>query len=230
MAGNPVTQNYVATGIATAGTSGAALAGPGVAGLLSATSVTIVGAVAALVAIAIIKIFHFGADPNNVPAAKVEQTFELAADYINDLYKAHYINQATAISLANAMISALGNAELQVPQAVKDSKPFKQGVTHGTAVISAEINKMRQEPDSPLVTWDANAAMNVYHTSGPNVSFYSQPGFYPEARQNSMQIVDGIVAQIDKQNSYTVAGVSVSKSKGNLALLAAAGIVAWEVI
>ena len=223
MAGSPEDTQIVQQGIA----GGGATIAPFV---VSSVWVPVVGAITALVALAVTKLFHFGPDPNNVPAAKVEQTFELAADYINDLYKANYINQATAISLANAMISALGNAELQVSQAIKDSKPFKQGVTHGTAVISAEINLMRQEPDSPLVSWDASKAMDVYHITGPNVNFYNKPGWYPEARQNSMQIVDGIVAQIDKQNSYNVAGVSISKSKVNLGLLAAAGIVAWEVI
>ena len=232
MAGNPENTQIVQQGI---GGGGATIA-PFV---VSSVWVPVVGAIAALVALAITKLFSFGPDPNNVPAAQIEQTFEYAADLIDlGLFQGNFIDKATAIQYLNAMITALNSSELQAPQEAKDSKPFKDGVAHGTMVINTYVIKtIQQMPDSQLVTWDATAAnarlqaiMSGQIPSKGNLSEIGPGHWYPVSAQQGLAIVQGIIATIDKQNSYTVAGVSVSKSKANLGLLAVAGIVAWEVI
>ena len=243
MAGSPVNTQIAGTGIATAGTVAAPF-------LVSAAMVPVVGAIAALVALAVTKLFSFGPDPNNVPASQIEETFEYASDLINlGLFQGNYIDKSTAIAYLNAMATALNSSELQAPQAVKDSKPFKNGVTDGTMHINKTIARINSMPDSPLVAWNAtaanarlqalmsgsissaseNAAEGIPYGAG-DLQMIGPHHWYPVSAQQGLSIVQGIIAQIEKQNTYNVGGLSVSKKTADYGLLAAGALVLWEVI
>jgi len=245
MAGSPVNTQIAGTGIATAGTVAAPF-------LVSAAMVPVVGAIAALVALAVIKLFSFGPDPNNVPASQIEQTFEYAADLINvGLYQGDYISQQDAIQYCQAMIQAAQSSELQAPQAVKDSKPFKDGSAHAAMVINTyTITGIKRIQPSALAPWNAAAANQrlmdimsgkVDTSRQGNMNEIGPHHWYPTSVQQGLSIVQGIIAQIDKQNTYNiggtaspngvvVGGLSVSKKTADYGLLAAGALILWEVI
>lgn len=179
-------------------------------------------------------LFGFGgANPDQVPATIIEQSFEIASDTILNLYKNSWIDKATALVLQQSLIQALPQAMQASPIYARDPGPFNNGITHGTQVMGAETNAIQSIPDSPVKTWNlqqAQADVQAFINSSYFSTWSVKHGGHAQVISGATQLMNTILTALDKQYTYSVAGVSISKNKANIALLAAAGIVAWEVI
>ncbi len=122
-------------------------------------SVPLVGEIAAAVVavVMIAKLIFKGADPNQVPAAKIEQVYECASNCMGALYAAGLISQATCLSLIGALITGAAQAEDNAPQYAKDPRPFRNGITNATSVLNAAISGVKGMAPIPLKTLTASA-------------------------------------------------------------------------
>jgi hypothetical protein len=105
----------------------------------------------------IAKLIFKGADPNQVPAAKIEQVYECASNCMGALYAAGLISQATCLSLIGALITGAAQAEDNAPQYAKDPRPFRNGITNATSVLNAAISGVKGMAPIPLKTLTASA-------------------------------------------------------------------------
>jgi hypothetical protein len=191
-------------GIATIGGS---LAGAEVAthgGLLGITSATtaatVVGAVISGIVLAASLIFH-GADPNQVPAAKIEQTYEAIADWIQRLFEAGAIDKQTALALFNSLIQGAQQAEYSNPIAQRDPRPFKNGAAHAQMVINKyNVPKVQGAADvTPhgLSSTLANQIVSQWMTQ----TRIGSGGWYPDSVSNAKAVFDVMVNTLI-QNGY----------------------------
>lgn len=123
-----------------------------------------------------------GADPNQVPAAQIEQVFEAAAD--NGLYlaRAGYLSISEAQTFMQKLIQA---GDLYYQQAVSsnaqyrnDPRPFTNGQANMTKVITNEItgeNALAGVTPIPVIPWDAVAGPALFIQDGAP-GWYSAPG------------------------------------------------------
>ena len=146
------------SGVLLAHAGGLAAAGGLFAGTAAsiAASATLIGA-AVVAVIMIAKLIFKGADPNQVPAAKIEQVYECASNCMGALYAAGLISQATCLSLIGALITGAAQAEDNAPQYAKDPRPFRNGITNATSVLNAAISGVKGMAPIPLKTLTASA-------------------------------------------------------------------------
>ncbi len=196
-----------------AGTAATAYAGSSafVGGALTAGSATIVGAIVAVAVLIILKLFK-GADPRQVPAAKIEQMFEAAAD---NLY-ALWANGMITRNEANAGMDWLSQAGTQFftqhPNLFDgnfSSGPGSRGVRNMQQVIQAE--KVPATPVKIKVEKDVALA----HTFYPNLPI--GPGhWYKEGVQMGQQLADEYVDALPKNFGTAAALDKVTTALGDV--------------
>jgi hypothetical protein len=166
--------------LSTAGTLGTVAA----AGALTAG----VGAIVAIVA----SLFH-GADPNQVPASKIEQIFEGAADNMYALVKAGILSKSEGAQGIQSFTQAAIAYEQQTASQLRDPRPFQNAINNITKVNQAELQVLMQLPDSnPSGPINFTAAKAAYYTK-PNM-----PGWYPDAIQGAIQATDEYLKSIPR--------------------------------
>jgi hypothetical protein len=179
-------------GLAGAGASIAAAAGlSGVSAVLGVIGP--IGAVAAIV-IKICSLIFKGADPNQVPASKIEQVYECYADILNQLYDAGLISQNAAISCMQAAIQGAAQAEDNAPQYASDSKPFEKGIINATNVINAEIKLASSKAPVPLVKLTLAAAQAIYIGAYPTGTGQWYPGSVNLAYQLAQSTINSLIS------------------------------------
>jgi hypothetical protein len=181
--------------------AGAEAAHAGLLGTLSAGSAaTIVGAAIGGIVLAASLIFH-GADPNQVPAAKIEQTYEAIADWIQRLFEAGAIDKQTALALFNSLIQGAQQAEYSNPIAQRDPRPFKNGADHAQMVINKyNVSKVQGAADvTPhgLSLTLANQIVSQWMTQ----TRIGSGGWYPDSVSNAKAVFDVMVNTLI-QNGY----------------------------
>ena len=160
----------------------AALAGP-------------IGITVGIVLTILSRVFH-GADPNQVPAAQIEQVFEAAADNVYALQKAGYLVFAESSAGMQKLISA-GNLYYQQavqsnPQYAQDRRPFVNGQANMTKVINAEIQAASLLPPAGLLPFDQTAAHALYVQDGA--------GWYSASVDAAVGLTDGFMLALRQAN------------------------------
>lgn len=172
-----------------AGLSSTGLAATG--SILTATDTTLLGlsgatlGISAVIAgvVAVVLSLFKGANPLQVPAAKIEQAFEAAADNLFALVvKASMITPAQAVAAMHLLINAADNQEIQANLGVAAQK----AITNLTTVINNEIAAV---PGVHATT----RTINVVQAH----SFYVQPntaGWYPDSITAAAKMTDQLLA------------------------------------
>lgn len=187
--GRTVESGVVAgAGLATAASAGTLGFASVAAGL---TTVSLIGAVA-LAVFELCKLIFRGADPNQVPAAKIEQVYEVFSLGLQNLYKDGLISQNMCVSCMQSAISGAQQAELNAPQYARDARPFNNGITNATNVINADIRTTQTLPPVPLKPLSLAAARAAYGS-------FPSPGWYPGSVQYGFQLLDSAVSNMIQQ-------------------------------
>jgi hypothetical protein len=147
-------------------------------------------------ALEILSVCFKGADPNQVPAAQIEQVFEAGADNLLALAKAGYLTAAEAQLGMQRLIQA---GQLYYQQAVssnrqyaQDPKPFVNGQKNMTSVINAEMVPLATLAPQAVKPWNAAAAHPLYIQDGAK-GWYSGPGQSIDA---ATSLTDGFMAAL----------------------------------
>jgi hypothetical protein len=153
-----------------------------------------------LVSLATLGMFG-GANPNQVPAASLEQSFEAAADNLNRLAKNGYITPAQAVqgmqALENSANSTLGG------QAGKLGTPAAKAIANADKVIG-NIIQADQGMAAPTSLKPENLSAESKLFIQPGTS-----GWYAPALTNSMQLTDQVLQQ-SQQPAATQGNVPLS--------------------
>lgn len=189
--------------------SGAA-AGATAAGIaaVSGTSIAAAGATAAPLTLgisaavaglaALVSTFFKGANPLQVPAAKVEQTFELACDNLWTFYKLGMLSKDAALQGMRDMLTAgqqsLQALILQFPGSQADiTKAVNKGQVNMAKTINAEMAGFSvYTPPVSNVPLDFSTAQSQF-TGGP--------GWYPESLAASLQLTQQWVSNLTPLDS-----------------------------
>ena len=172
-----------------------------------ASAATIVGLVATPVLILIGKIFH-GADPRQVPASQVEQSFEAAS---NNLC---YVGQAGMISrdeaLAGMRLFLQKGDQFYAEQGKALGAAGEKGKANMHKVIEAEISAAsRAIQPTRTRALDLAAASALYEKPG-------KAGWYKESLEAAARLADAYLAELPKAPAEKVAS-AVSKTASLLA-------------
>jgi|GEM_PF-5494337 len=186
-------------GLAAAGTSIAIAAEGGTAAASGAlvgvsAAIPIAGAVVAGLALLAGLIFH-GADPRQVPASKIEQSFEAAADKLHEMMLAGMISVAQAVAGQQACIAAVRAMMDQYHSQLGD-KIYSGTIANVTKVINDQIAQtqahaalpgvpttLQVQPSSVILEIDPNSASKYYPQDGT-------AGWYPESVQSGDTLVN----------------------------------------
>ena len=177
-----------AAGVATAASTGALGFGSLAAGL---STVGLIGG-AVLAVYELCRLIFKGADPNQIPASKIEQVYECFAESMQMLYQHGLISQNTAVSMMNAAIQGAQQAELNAPAYAKDSRPFNNGIQNATRSIGGLIQQTQTIQPIPLVPLTLAAARAIYMGA-----FDITPGkWYAASVQQAYSINDTAVSNL----------------------------------
>ena len=153
-------------------------------------------AAAAAAVLEVISICFKGADPNQVPAAQIEQVFEASALDMQYLATAGYLTKAEATAGMEKLIQAgdayYAQAVTNNPQYARDQRPFKNGQANMTKSIREFEGTVANLPEVTLLPWDQNSASSLYIQEGAR-GWYSQPGQSIEAATN---LTNGFMAAL----------------------------------
>lgn len=161
--GAQIAKTSLGTTSAVSGVVAAASSGALGFGTLAASlsTVGLIGA-AVLAVYELCRLIFKGADPNQIPASKIEQVYECFSEAMQMLYQHGLIAQNTAISMMNAAIQGAQQAELNAPAYAKDSRPFNNGVTNATNSINGLIKQTQTIQPIPLLSLTLEGARAIY--------------------------------------------------------------------
>jgi hypothetical protein len=178
------------------GTTGGATA------ILGSTGAATLGITAAIAGIIVIMSqFLKGADPLQVPAAKLEQVFEAAADNLYSLAKAGFISKAEAVTGIQAFIQAAVQFEQQYAQQTGHPAPFGAAIKNVTSVNNAEIQAVVGLPDIAIITGPINftAAKAAYYTTVlRNTGQVGAGHWYPESIDAAEKVTAEYLQSLDR--------------------------------
>lgn len=141
--------------------------------------------------------FFHGADPRQIPAAKIEQAFELAADNLYWLAGANknlseaIISKQEAVDGINLLTQAAIQYEQQASQQYQPASPgqygalpFSKAIANVQAVNGAEAQAVAGLPDLPLKAGPINFTEAQQYFYSREVS----AGWYPESIAGAEQL------------------------------------------
>ncbi|MGH9770298.1 MAG: hypothetical protein ACRD4Q_01130 [Candidatus Acidiferrales bacterium] len=213
--------------------TGASIAAAG--GLTLATGLATFG-IGAAIAVLIMSFFH-GANPNQIPAAQIEQIFEIAADNLYALAQNGIITIQQAIQGMQALITS--GQQLEAQYQARIGNPAVRGSQNLTKVINAEIAGAQALPTIPLV---ANATL-----AGARAFYYVKAGasgWYAGSITQGTSLTDQLVTQMIAQNETpsdpinaavsaltgSALGSGSTSPLTHLLLLAALAFAVWKVL
>jgi hypothetical protein len=134
-----------------------------------------------------------GADPRQVPASKIEQVFEAAADKINAAKGAGMITRDQASALMDQFIQMGDQVYQQNPTlGLNTGSPGGKGIANMTSVIQAEKNSSKMQlPDNVTIEINPDAAKGYYPTTGTS-------GWYSESISAADQVASQALAALPK--------------------------------
>ncbi|HEV2498630.1 MAG TPA: hypothetical protein VGY31_03505 [Terriglobia bacterium] len=205
LAGSGVSLAASGVGIADAAGSTIGASSIGIAGLTVTTGLATLGIGAGL-AVLIMELFK-GANPLQVPAAKAEQIYEVAADNMLSLEKAGIITEAQSVAGMQALITAGQQEEASLQSQI--GTPAVKGSTNLTNVIQAEI--VDAEGVSPLP-----ALLTGVTLQEAEAHYYINPsnenGWYPQSVTDADAVTDQLATQFIAQNQTTITAASAASA------------------
>lgn len=184
----------------------AALAHAGSAALLGTTaaSVPVIGGIVAGVALIAALIFK-GADPRQVPASKIEQVFQGAADKLYRAVQAGMITVDQAVAGMEMFIDMGKEIYSQNPSlGAATNSPGGKGIANMVKVIEAEEAAARQLHGTAIkAEIDPNAVKNFYPTQGTS-------GWYSESLAAADQVAGDYLAGLPRNFATPVKAVQAA--------------------
>jgi hypothetical protein len=147
-----------------------------------------------LTTLGIVGLIFKGADPNQVPAAQVEQAFEAAGDDFLALLKAKYITTSEALTAIQACLAAgiqyFNNMLATDPVAKADPRPFKNGLANmRDKSFPPEVAEAKTINVVQAIPWDPAAAAKLYLQPGLK-------GWYSDSLAAGIRLVENYMAAI----------------------------------
>ena len=197
----------------------AAAGGKGVIGVLS--SIGPWAALAIPVFILLSKIFK-GADPRQVPAARIEQVFEAASIHVQRLTEVGMISKPEAAGLFDALLQK-GNEYYDDPSVVLGVAEVK-GWANMAAVIRAVTSQTAAFADRPLISADLAKARTLY------LPARDARTWYPESLAAASQLTDQIVQSIPARSVGDAVGQAAAAIKSDPWKLVGLGVGAFSLV
>lgn len=172
-----------------------------------ATAALIFAAKFATFAAQIERIFGFGPNPLNVPAAQIEQIFEAAGDNIFHLLKAGKISQQQASQGLQQMISDGTQyynqkiAQLRQSGQTKDLSPLTNGLNNMTKVLNDLLSKVGMFPGGSSNGLTVAVARQYYVPLG-------SAGWYSQSLVYASNLADAFVTDVSSSVLGSVEGLS----------------------
>lgn len=129
----------------------------------------------------VVALLWHGADPKQVPAAKTEQVFELAADGFHHLFMQHYIDLLTVGNLYASLIATGAQREQALQKQYGEARPFQNAITNMTHVIMDLYRVDKQQPVVTTKKLDLMTATTIWNAQ-------NKRGWYPDSVQAAQQI------------------------------------------
>jgi Fe2+ transport system protein B len=155
-------------------------------------------------------IFH-GADPRQVPAAHIEQVYEVAADKLQHCFLDGMISAAQAVAGMQMFLQAAGQMYAQYASQLGTNIVAKS-ISHITTVISATISQT-QTAAEPKITKEIDPTILDQYYPQPNTA-----GWYPDSIETGTQVAAQYLSTLPKNFvTSSVKQVASQLSAGNLA-------------
>lgn len=165
-----------------------------------------------------------GADPRQVPASEIEQTFEIFSDNLQRMVREGWITVQEAQA---GMQQAIASGTQYLQQSGLGAAA-QAGIVNMTTVINNEINgtaaKFSGVPLKPAI--DINAARMVYVGKTQGYDGADARIWYDKAISSAAQLTDAFLASLPARNvaTGTIAGVEGAASQAVTVLSSVLGV------